>query len=126
MQKIFEKNLLLFLGGRHQTVHLDFFCSNTPRRCLRSPHMNYPLLGLLFIYEDAQESLVGNIVGSSESSLVFEVLREDIDENLKSQPLGKSLTCQEMLDLIERGGRLLLLQRLDEAYVPYLSFDNTL
>ncbi|MDR3168417.1 MAG: hypothetical protein LBU27_01265 [Candidatus Peribacteria bacterium] len=123
MQKIFEKKIELFLDGK-QEVELDFFVPSTPKKHLKSFHRNYSMLGCLFIYEDSQDSLVGIVTGNDETSPVFKVVREDLEENLRVLPPDKEFTRQEMFDLIEQGGRLLLLEERDGAYVPYLAFDK--
>ncbi|MDR2540531.1 MAG: hypothetical protein LBD11_01815 [Candidatus Peribacteria bacterium] len=136
-KKIFKKLIWLSFEGKQEKVILDFFpdSQHTPRRYLKG-HVNHPLSGLLFIYEDDKETLVGSvetILTGKEApgafkpeEVVFEVLRQDLEEALQVLPSGWQIPRKEMCERVEKGGRLFLLEEINGIWIPSLSFDNTL
>ncbi|MDR0607679.1 MAG: hypothetical protein LBG52_04995 [Candidatus Peribacteria bacterium] len=105
---------------------LDFFSPSTSRKHLVSPEMNYPFLGLIFLYEDDQESVVGQVVGDNEASIIFKVLQKDLKNGLKVSSSKTAFNRQEMVDLVEHGARLLLFKEKAGVWGSCYSFDNTL
>ncbi|MDR0860616.1 MAG: hypothetical protein LBO09_06700 [Candidatus Peribacteria bacterium] len=138
MQKFWSKVIWLSFEGKQEKVILDLFPSSqhAPRKYLEERHVNYPLSGLLFIYEDDKETLLGSVESVltgkeapgafQPGEVIFEVLRSDLEEGLQVLPPDRKLPRKEMNEMVKNGGRLLLLEELEGIWIPTLSFDNTL